>query len=450
MLRHLIRSGLFLVIVLSLSFPAGLHAKMIERLITVIDGEPYTLSNVDAFAKTRMGRDFPTGRLDPIDGNDRDVLERFITDKLLEAEIRDAGIKIGDADVDAYIEQIKEKNHLSDEDLKRALEREGQTLTRYRATVKSELEKSELINLQVKKKVNITDDDVERYYKLNAKNYRAQDRVRLRHILLPLAENASPEEVKAVMARAEELYQRIQGGDAFGAVAQQYSDGAGREDGGDIGWVNRGTLLKPIEEVAFNKLSVGEVSRPIRSSLGIHLVKLEDKEVGALLPLSAVKSKIKEELYAKALEERFDAWLKTDLRRKHAVEVKIPGVEFKPEDSKQGTVDSLMARSARLDRGEKRTFLSYLNPLSYFVKENPIDEEDATAPLVDKSIVSVFGIPMFTKDAPDDVPDLLSAPADPSGGGEAGGAEPPAEDGSTSKKSGGFSSVVDSLNPFTP
>jgi peptidyl-prolyl cis-trans isomerase SurA len=451
MLRHIIRYGLLSFLVLSLLYSGRVQAKVIERLIAVIDGEPYTLSNLDAFAKGKMGRDFPTGVLDPINASDRDVLERFITDKLLDAEIRKAGINIGDPDVDTYIEQIKKKNHLSDADLKTALERAGQTLTSYRATVKSELQKSELINLQVKKKVNITDDDVERYYKLNEKNYRDQDRIRLRHILLPLAETASPEEVKAVMAKADELYNRIKGGEDFAALARQYSDGAGRDDGGDIGWVNRGTLLKPIEDVAFNKLSVGEVSRPIRSSLGVHLVKLEDKKIGAVLPLSAVKSKIKEELYAKALEERFNAWLKTDLRRKHTVEVKIPGVEFKPEDSKQGTVDSLMARSTRLNRKEERTFLSYLNPFSYIVKENPIDEEDQTGLLADKSIVSVFGIPMFTKDAPDDVPDLLSAPADSSGDGGAKAAEPSPESGSTTKESGGFfSSVVDSLNPFTP
>ena len=451
MLRHIIRFGLLPFLVVSLLCSGMSQANVIERLITVIDGEPYTLSNLGAYAKTRMGRKFPSGELSPINASDREVLEQFITEKLLEAEIREAGIKITDEEVDAYIEQIKKKNRLSDEDLRTALGREGQTLASYRASVKSELEKSELINRQVKKKVNITDDDVERYYKLNGKNYRDQDRVRLRHILLPLSENASPDEVKAAMAKAEDLYNRAKGGEEFAALARQFSDGAGRDDGGDIGWVNRGTLLKPIEDVAFNKLSVGEVSEPIRTSLGVHLVKLENKQTGAVLPLSVVGPKIKEELYAKALEERFAAWLKTDLRRKHTVDVKIAGVEFKPEDSKEGTVDSLMARSTRLNRNEQRTFLSYLNPFSYIVKEIPIDEEDQKGPLADKSIVSVLGIPLFTKDAPDDVPDLLSAPANASGESGSKAAEPSAGSGSTSKESGGFfSSIVDSLNPFKP
>jgi len=453
MLRHIVRYGSLPFLVLSLYFYGISQAKVIEQLITVIDGEPYTLSNLRAYATTRMGRDFPTGELTSINASDREVLEQFITEKLLEAEIREAGIKITDADVDTYIEQIKIKNRLSDEELKTALGREGQTLASYRTSVRGELEKSELINRQVRKKVNITDDDVQRYYELNAKNYRDQDRVRLRHILLSLSENASSHEVSAVKAKADELYKRIKGGEDFATLARQYSDGAGHEKGGEIGWVNRGTLLKPIEDEAFNKLSVGEVSQPVRSSLGMHLVKLENKQTGAVFPLSVVAPRIKEELFAKALEDRFTAWLKTDLRRKHTVDVKIAGVEFKPEDSKEGTVDSLMARSTRLNRKEERTFLSYLNPFSYIFKETPLDEDDPKGSLVNKNVVSVFGVPLFTTDAdaPDNVPDVLSAPASSSAESGALPSEPPAGSGSTSKESDGFfSSIVDTLNPFTP
>ncbi len=449
MLRRMIRNSLLACCLLSLLLAGTSQARVIDQLIAVIDGEPHTLLNLGAYAKSRMGREFPTGDLNQINQDDREVLEQFITDKLLEAEIRESGIKVTDEDVDAYVEQIKKKNSLSEEDLKTALVREGHTLASYRASVKSELEKGELINRQVKKKVNITNDDVERYYKLNSKNYREHDKVRLRHILLSLPETASPDEVAAVTAKANELRKRISAGEDFATLARQYSDGAGREDGGDIGWVDRGTLLKPIEEVAFNKLAVGEVGHAVRSSLGMHLVKVENRQTGAVRPLSVVGPKIREELYSKALEERFLKWLKTDLRRKHTVEVKISGVVFKPEDSKEGTVDSLMARSTRLNRRQERTFLSYLNPFSYIISETPIDEEDQKGPLAGKSIVSVFGIPLFTTDATDDIPDVLSAPADSSASSGSKGVDPSPEGGSAAKESGGFfSSIVDSINPF--
>jgi parvulin-like peptidyl-prolyl isomerase len=439
MLRHALKNRLLLVVsFLLLLAPFSAQGRVVEQIITVIDGEPYTLTNLAGYAKSKMARDFPTGPLDKINGSDREVLEQFITEKLLDAEIRETGIKVTDQDIDVYIDQIKHKNRLTDAELRTALAREGQTLQDYKASVKAELEKGELINRQVRKRVNITNEDVERYYKLNSKNYRADDRARIRHILLPLAGNASPEEVQAATAKGNQLYEQIMAGEDFGRLAQKHSDGAGRESGGDIGWVNRGTLLKPIEDVAFDKLSVGQISRPVRSSMGLHLIKLDSRDLGAVLPLSAVAPKIKEELYAKAMEERYSKWLKNELRRKHTVDVKIAGVVFKPEDSKEDTMGSLMAKSTRLNRKEDRGVLGYLNPLSYIIKETPSDQEDHKGPLAGKNIVSVFGVPLFTTDTVDDSPDVLSPPVQP------------ADKNSQAQESGGgfFSSIVNRLNPF--
>jgi len=438
MLSRIFKTGLLLFCFL-LFLPQRLPGKVIEQLIVIIDGEPYTLSNLATYAKTKMGREFPTGDLTKISDSDREVLEQFITEKLLEAEAREAGIRVTDQDVTQYIDEIKKRNRLSDEDLKTALNREGQTIESYRVSVKSELEKGEILNRQVRNKVNITNDDVERYYKLNAKKYRTEDRVRLRHILLSLPATASPEEVQAVTDKAMDLYKQIAAGADFAELARQFSEGAGRAEGGDIGWVNRGTLIGGIEEVAFDKLSVGQVSTPFKTSMGVHIVKLEAKETGTVLPLATVAPQIKAELQSKALEERFVKWLKTDLRRKHRVDVKLAGVVFKPEDSKEGMVDSLMANSTRSKRPPERSFLSYLNPLSYIVKKTPFEDDDPKSPLAGKSIVNVFGVPLFTTDtADDDIPDVLAAPAEKS-----------SEADSAKGQSGGFfSSIVDTLNPF--
>lgn len=431
MLRQAITKSLLVFFLLVFASAAG--AAVVEQLLVVINGEPYTLSNLSNYATTRMGRSFPSGSLDKINASDREVLEQFITDKLLEAEIRESGIVISDDDVNRYIEQVKKNNRLSDEDLKVALGREGQTLDSYKASVKAEMEKSEIIDRQVKRKVTITDEDVERYYKLNSQKYRGDQRARIRHILLPLAENAPPDQVQSVMAKARALYQRIAAGADFAALARENSEGAGHNEGGDIGWVKRGTLIAGLEEVAFEKLSVGQVSQPFRTSMGIHIVKLEGREAGTPLPLTTVAPRIKEELLNKALEERFAKWMKTDLRRKHRVDVKVAGVVFKPEDSKEATMNTLVANSNRVTRRvEDRTFLSYLNPFSYIVKETPFEPEDPKSPLAGKNIVSVFGVPLFTTEAPDDAPDVLTPP-------------PPPKD----SEKGAFSNVLDSLNPFS-
>ena len=418
----------FLLFVMSPRLAAG---AVIEQVIVVINSEPYTLSNLNRYAKEKMSRGFPTGSLEQINSADRGVLEQFITDKLLEAEVREAGLGVSEDEVSRYIEQVKKSNRLSDDDLKAALSREGQTMTGYRANVKAEMEKSEIIDRQVRRKVNITDDDVERYYKLNTKNYRSPERARIRHILLALPENAPADRVQSAMEKSKELYQKIiAGGEDFAGLAREYSEGAGRAQGGDIGWVNRGSLISGLEDVAFQKLSVGQVSEPFRTSMGVHIVKLEARDTGNTLSLASVAPRIKEELINKSLEERFASWLKTDLRRKHRVDVKVAGVVFKPEDSKDGTLNNLMARTNRPIRREERSVLSYLNPFSYIVKETPFDEDDPKGPLAGKSVVSIFGVPLFTSDSVEDAPDIFAPPPEPA-------------------QKGIFSTIVDSLNPFS-
>ena len=80
MLRQGTKESLLLFFLLI--FPYGASAAVIEQLIAVVNGEPYTLSNLTAYAKSKMNRAFPSGDLNQINASDREVLEQFITDKL--------------------------------------------------------------------------------------------------------------------------------------------------------------------------------------------------------------------------------------------------------------------------------------------------------------------------------------------------------------------------------
>lgn len=414
--RQLITQGLILVSFLFCSFPATGMAGLIEQVIVVIDGEPYTLSNIREYAQVKIKREFPTGDLNEINQEDRVVLEQFITERLLAAEVKLGGIKVSEEDVNRHIDEIKARNGISDEQLKMVLSEQGLTMDSYRALMRSEIEKGEIINRQVRKKVNITDNDVERYYRLNQKKYTTEERVRLQHILLPLREKASPEDEKEAMLKAEEIYQRAVAGEDFADLARAHSEGAGASEGGDIGWVKRGSLFEEVENVAFNQLSVGEISQPVRTSMGIHILKLAERDGGRLLPLTVVADKVKQDLYAKVLEERFQKWLKTDLRKRHRVDIKLPGVVFRPEETEEETVKSLIASASKRRSQEEKSFLSYLNPLSYMVSETPLEGEDGMGELGGQNIVSIFGVPLFVTES-DDLPEELdlSLPEESSG-----------------------------------
>jgi len=425
-MRKQIRMFWFALALLALPASHSLAA-VVEQVVVAIDGEPYTLSNLKAYSQSKMGRPFPKGDLNRIEKEDKEVLEQFITEKLVSAEVKRLGITTSAEDVDQYIDEIKKRNQLSNEDLVEALRREGLSTEQYRESVRNELEKSQMIQRQVRERVNITDEDVERYYRQNSKRFAGPERFHLRHILLSLPKDGGPEQEKEVLEKAQKLRGQIATGEDFAKLAKSFSQGPGANDGGDLGWINRGTLLPELEEAAA-KLSVGGVSQPVRTSLGYHLVKLEGKQGGEAPPLEEVAPKIKEDLYARTMEERFQKWLKTDLRRRYRVDVKLPGVVFRPEENKEATLNTLMASSSRKAKQEKG-FLSYLNPFSYIVTETPTENDRGEQ--TNTNIVSILGVPLFRKDTTGEVPpDPFAAPKEKT----------------DTKESKGFFS---SLNPFS-
>ncbi|MCH7912517.1 MAG: peptidylprolyl isomerase, partial [Deltaproteobacteria bacterium] len=336
--------GLFLFLSISLYLsmsPRLLLATVIEQIVVVVDGDPYTMTDLKDYVRTKSRRDFSTEELTQVSTKSKAVLEQFITEKLIAAEVDRLGIKVSEENINEYIEKVKRRTRISDAQLRAALRRDGVKMEQYRASIRAEIEKGELINRQVEKKVNIIPEDVDRYYQAHKKRFMTKGKVHLRHILIQIPEDATPEQGKAAFSRALKIRERALQGEDFSRLARKYSEGAGAPDGGDIGWVDRKSLLDEIAEVAF-KSPPGEISLPVRTSLGVHLIKVEELQPAKLIPLSEVRTKIKKELFAKAMEERFQKWLKTDLRKRHRVDVKLPGFIFRAEKTKKRTIDSLL------------------------------------------------------------------------------------------------------------
>lgn len=415
--------------------PVTSPARVIEKIIVVVDGEPLTYSDFRKFAKVKLGRSPELQEL--TDGQvSKEALEEFITEQLIRAEVKRMGIRVSDQDVDNYIQTVMQRSNLTSADLRAALQREGIGMEQYEEQVRNQLERGELIERNVKKKVHITSEDLQRYYQANGGQFEVSGQVHLRHILLAVPEGAGAEEDQAVLARILEIRKQAVAGASFSKLASENSQGAGAAEGGDIGWVDRGTLLDELAEVAF-KLSDGEISQPVRTSLGYHLVKMEGRKSGDAVAFDEVSEDIRKELYDKALQERFATWLKTDLRQKHRVEVKLPGYVFKAQKPQDNTVKTLMASATHGKQAqveEEKSFLDYINPLTYIVDEKALPDEHL-GELNDRKIVSVFGMPLFATEAGDDT----DVPFDQPFPGE-GGTPTPAEEsaaGASSEESGG-------------
>ncbi|MFQ5667541.1 MAG: peptidylprolyl isomerase [Candidatus Binatia bacterium] len=292
------------------------QAVLVDKILATVDGEPITLHELKKFAAHNV-----RGRRLRAAPDQATLLEGLITDKIIQKEASDKGIVVRDQDIDHYIDGVKKRNHLTDDQLAEALKAQGLTLETYRRQVREEIQKAQLIEREIRGKVNVTPEEVQRYYKAHLADYSTPGRLQVAHILFRLDPDAPAATVAAVTAKAQAVRARIARGADFAEMAKQYSQDPSGKNGGDLGWFKQGELLDDLEAVA-NKLDVGAVSEPVRTAVGLHIIKLEAREAPAHEDLATLADAIKQKLYNAALEERFQKWLSEDLRARHHVEIR--------------------------------------------------------------------------------------------------------------------------------
>jgi len=172
-------------------------------------------------------------------------------------------------------------------------------------------------------KINITDEDVKSYYKVNEKSFVTPEMVKARHILVKVDKSASEEEKKKAREKAEDILKKIKAGEDFAKLAGEVSDDPGSKvKGGDLGFFGRGRMVKPFEEAAFS-LKPGEVSGLVETQFGFHIIKVEERKEAGVEPFEAVKEKVRTKLQNEVTKEKTKDFI--DAAMKNA------GVEIHPE-----------------------------------------------------------------------------------------------------------------------
>jgi peptidyl-prolyl cis-trans isomerase SurA len=297
--------------------PTLLAPEVVDRIVATIDGEPVTLFELHAFADQVRQKGGAAG---DVPGDDRAMLDELVLEKIVHKQIQEQGVAATDQQIDAYIESIKERNKLDDAQLKQALVQQGLTWEAYRAQVRTDIERAALINKEIRNKVNVSPEEVERYYKEHLDDYGMPEKAHVRLITFLVPSGATPEQKATIRAEAERVRKEAAGGKDFAALAKAHSQGPAVDAGGDIGEIARGQMQAEFEKAAF-ALKPGEVSDVIETDSGYHILKVEQRSGEAHKPLADVSADIREKLYRETMEERYDRWLKQDLRAKYHVEI---------------------------------------------------------------------------------------------------------------------------------
>jgi peptidyl-prolyl cis-trans isomerase SurA len=286
-------------------------AEVVNRIVATVDGDPITAHEVRRYAEERHARGV----------SEADVLEAVITDKILEKEIAARKISAKKEDVDRYVAEVMNRSGLDDEKFKAALKEQGLTPEEYRARIKSEIEKTQLLGQEVRSTPPaVSDDDVRAYYEQHKDDFGEKSAVTVRDIFLPFQPGMTKQDAMRVVEQAKSIRQMAASGQSFEALARHYSQGPGADAGGLLGTFKRGEMAAPLEQQLF-AMRPGDVTQPMVGPNGVHLMKADSFETGGHADFDAVKEEIRQHLASEALDERFREWISKHLREKHHIEV---------------------------------------------------------------------------------------------------------------------------------
>lgn len=249
-------------------------ADPIDKIIAVVEEDVILQSELDvAVATIRSQIQARGSSLPPADLLNKQVLERLIMKKLQVQRAEGTGIRVSDSDVDSTLEQVAGQNGISVTTLRSRLENDGFDFSEFRREMRDELTVGRLRERVTASANAVTETEIEI---LLASERFGGGEVNVSQILISLPEGASPQLVQEARDQAEDLYKRIREGLDFAAAAISYSDAEDALEGGLIGWRDANTVPALFAD-ALEELQPGQVTPPIRTPAGYHLIKLNDK-----------------------------------------------------------------------------------------------------------------------------------------------------------------------------
>ena len=166
----------------------------------------------------------------------------------------------------------------------------------------------------------VSEEEVKAYYEKHREKYQEPRAVRARHILIEVPQGATPEQEKEALKKAQRLRERILKGEDFAKLAQKYSADPGtKEKGGELGFFTQGQMVKEFEEAAF-RLKPGEISEPVRTPFGYHLIQVEEVKEAKQRSFAEVKDRVREDLIQAKEEAALNKALK-ELAQKYGAKI---------------------------------------------------------------------------------------------------------------------------------
>ncbi len=274
------------------------YAEVTDKVVAVVNSDVITQSELDrdlAPIYAQYGTIYQGSELARMLEEARhERLVQMIEDRLILQEAKRRQIGVTDEELGEKVARIKSK-FAQDSEFMDALNEGGLTLPDLKAKYREQIMVAKLINQEVRARINISPQEVSDYYRSHLSEFSQPERVRVRNILIK-ADADDEAKCKEALDKASEIIARLKEGFEFEELAR------------DMGFIHRGELLEEIDKVIF-ELEVGEVSDLIKTELGYHIFKVEEKLEPNTQELAEVREEIEEVIFKEKFDQRFREWI---------------------------------------------------------------------------------------------------------------------------------------------
>ena len=343
------------LLALALTVGVGVQAKVMESSVATVNGRPVLSSEYDSYMSGVVEQykvAAPQILQQPYaqDVLGREVLKELISKELLYQAADEAKIQVKDSDIDAGINEIKARFMVdektgkedpkgADKRFSEALKKQHMSLKTYKEKIKKDIAVRKLVEQRITTTVKPVEEadvkalysDVETCLKGNTKKMKAleqkdparfkeamaiaaklkqltAEQVRIGHIYLAVTKDMKPEEVKAKEETAKKIKKELDGGKEFSTAVKEYTeDKAALASGGDMILI-KGIAPKALDQQAFS-LPVGEVSAPIKTDVGFHIIKIKEKRAEKQIGYDDIKRDLAQYLAQQKIQTTLAAYI---------------------------------------------------------------------------------------------------------------------------------------------
>ena len=288
---------------------ADTHAPVSEN-VALVNGTAITRISFQQEVKAVQAQIRQSGK--QVDAEIFEKIQREILDELIDSELlyqasQKEGLKISSADIEKEILNVR-RRFPSEKAFQRGLEKLGMTMDEMKEKLIKSLTIETFITQHITRDISVAETEIRNFYDSRPELFESPEYVRASHILITVPDEAEPSVKKAAQNKLKEIEDRLKNGEDFAELALKYSDGPSKDNGGDIGFFERGEV-KAFEDAAFD-LPTGQISSIVKTRFGYHLIKTTDRMQDPPIPYQTAQYDIRKKLELEKSKQCLDEYLK--------------------------------------------------------------------------------------------------------------------------------------------